>query len=966
MKKSIAILSALAGVLCLHTALEAQVVIPDTYRKDSSAADKSKPGFLWNVFQNAGNTANNNQRTEDALAGLLKDGEGNFLVNEADPAATGSADGPGVKLGTADNSPIQFAVSTVINFDQGAGSNGSITPDDQMPGIPGTSGSTDGIAGEVLTWLDLAEGEHTIVVNSDDGFTLSMGGASPKDAFATFVGQFNGGRGASDTSMTIKIAKAGLYATRVTWEEGGGGANIEFVQVKDGKKTAINGSDSSIKAYRAVTGSVATSATRVFPGPGSTAPFDASIEIDLENAAIAANSVKLTHDGAAVNATVTKTGSKVSVRYSPPGIAAPKSSHSIKLEFNDGTAQTREWTYTTVSYALLTAADKVAPDTSKPGFLWRVHQNQAFQANNNDRTEQQLAGTLGENLANPDAQGAAKGPGKKDPNSKLPIEFEIETVINLDQAGGGNGEFSPDDQMPGIPGTTESTDGIAAEILTFIELPAGTHTFIVNSDDGFRASAGNIKDIFLAQQAGEFNGGRGASDTSYRIVVKDPGVFPFRTTWEEGGGGANIEWKTVKADGTRVLINDTANGGFKAYRASTAGFPTAITSVTPAPGDSVVDPGTSVEAVITEGPTTVDVASVKLTVDGAAVAATVTKTGKVVTAKYKPAAPFAPQSKHTASITFTHGGATRSQEWSFAIPALTKDKVSGIAAFLTGAAKWSADAGGFTGKAGDYALDLGKGGSSALVRNVGFMNTAAADDTVSVSIWQNRYDVSNGNIFWFNAVTGGRGFQAHAPWGDGTIYFDTAGCCDGGSQRISSNISNYPTYSGDNSWWYQWRHYVFLKNGSNKQVWIDGVKFFEGENTNPLPTDFIDVVMGGGPNVTDNLNHAQLDDMAVYSGALSEADIKKLAGKAAPSSVPGLLAHWDFNDPIVAAATVSLSVVRNGANVSVTSTPATLPAGWVLQTATKVDGPWATQAGATTPFSAAIGNGTVFLRAIKP
>lgn len=686
-------------------------------------------------------------------------------------------------------------------------------------------------------------------------------------------------------------------------------------------------------------------------------------------------SIKLSINGQNVAlGSLTKADGVIDVKYSPakPFSAGVEQSYVISAKDSVGNNITSEGKFT-LNYGLLTASAKVTPNTAKRGFLWRVFQNEADTENSNAKSERAIGGKLLAadktplpNLANPDATGTALGAGKKLSTAENAlIEFEVEGVINFDQAGGSNGAFTPDDQMPGIPSLNDNTDGIVAEIITYIELPAGLITMGVNSDDGFSTSAGVVNDVLLRADLGAFNGGRGASDTLFTFFVEEAGVFPFRTTWQEGGGGANIEWFTVK-DGVKALVNDTANGGYKSYRASSAGAPTVISSVTPSKGNTFVDPSSVVEAVITEGATTVDVSSVKLSLDGAVVAATVTKSGKEITARFQQPGGFAGPSSHKASLTFTHGGASRTAEWSFSIPPLTKDKISGIAGLMTGAATWTADKGGFTGAAGDYALDLTPGGASVLVNNVGFMNTAAADDKVSVSIWQNRYDVSNGNIFWFNATTGGRGFQAHAPWGDGTIYFDTAGCCGGDTQRISSNISNFPTYSGENTWWYQWRHYVFIKNGSNKQVWIDGVLFFEGENTNVLPTDFFSVVIGGGPAPGDNNNHAKLDDMAVYNGVLSEADIKKLAGKAAPSSVAGLLAHFDFNDPYVPSAKVTLSVARSGANVSVTSDPAVLPAGWVLQTATKVDGPWATQAGAKTPFSTPIGSGTVFLRAIKP
>src|SRR5262245_40049562 len=86
----------------------AQVNLPAANALPVASADASKPGFLWNVFQNEANQDNSNTRTELALSGLLVDGDGNPLPNLADPAAQGPASGPGTKLGTADNSVIQF------------------------------------------------------------------------------------------------------------------------------------------------------------------------------------------------------------------------------------------------------------------------------------------------------------------------------------------------------------------------------------------------------------------------------------------------------------------------------------------------------------------------------------------------------------------------------------------------------------------------------------------------------------------------------------------------------------------------------------------------------------------------------------------------------------------------------------------------------------------------------------------
>jgi hypothetical protein len=122
----------------------------------------------------------------------------------------------------------------------------------------------------------------------------------------------------------------------------------------------------------------------------------------------------------------------------------------------------------------LSAGDAVTPDTSKPGFIWEVHQNPDATANNNTRPVQQLNGLLGENFADSFNVWDAIGEGEP----RLPeigytgnIIFEVDTVINFNQDDGGNaGEFTPDSGMPGIPGIDGSTDGIAGRITTYVDL----------------------------------------------------------------------------------------------------------------------------------------------------------------------------------------------------------------------------------------------------------------------------------------------------------------------------------------------------------------------------------------------------------------------------------------------------------------------------------------------------------------
>jgi hypothetical protein len=431
-----------------------------------------------------------------------------------------------------------------------------------------------------------------------------------------------------------------------------------------------------------------------------------------------------------------------------------------------------------------------------------------------------------------------------------------------------------------------------------------------------------VYDVFQGQLAGEFSGGRGASDTRYDVYALEAGVYPFRTVWQEGGGGANIEWKVVKADGTRALVNDTASGGPKAYRASTAGPLTAVTRVSPAIGDVSALPSANVEATIVVGSAAVDNATVKLSVDGSEVAATVTRTGNTISVVYNPPTDFAAPSTHTAILKFTAGSTARSDSWTFSVPPVTRDTTTGKLGFIVAGAKHSADKGGRSGQAGDYAMDFGAAAGVVNVIDASFLNEGAATDTLTFSIWQKLTAVRDSSAFWANSPSsnnGTRGFQAHAPWGNGSIYFDTAGCCAADSQRIDKPIADFAGYTGDATWWQSWRNIVFVKNGGSKQIYIDGELFHEGGG-DPLPTDFTNLVLGGGSGVADNRMAGLLDDVAIYKTGLTAAQVTSLFRGGAASSVPGLIAHWNFNDPVIipSGATDLKAVLAAGGKVKIT------------------------------------------------
>jgi len=310
-----------------------------------------------------------------------------------------------------------------------------------------------------------------------------------------------------------------------------------------------------------------------------------------------------------------------------------------------------------------------AGDASKLGFVWRVHQVASIQPNDNDRTEAELAGLLGDNIADPNAQGIAIAPSTPPSPSTAPISFDISTVINLSVFGGQfNGNFGPDDQMPGLPNAIGGYENAAAEILTWLDLPAGAVTLGVNSDDGFRMTIGasNPSDKF-AVRVGEFNGGRPAADSIFTFNVAQAGIYAARCTWEQACCDANIEIFSVQADGSRVLVNDRPNGGIKAYRAVTTPLRAYARKVTPAPGAVGVRPDAPIVVELVDGATAISSTSVKLSVDGTLVTTVRSKSGNVTTTTYNHSLLYASGSQHSVAFTYTEGTSVRTVNWTFTV-----------------------------------------------------------------------------------------------------------------------------------------------------------------------------------------------------------------------------------------------------------------------------------------------------------
>ncbi|MSU85092.1 MAG: hypothetical protein EXS21_08295 [Pedosphaera sp.] len=157
------------------------------------------------------------------------------------------------------------------------------------------------------------------------------------------------------------------------------------------------------------------------------------------------------------------------------------------------------------------------------------------------------------------------------------------------------------------------------------------------------------------------------------------------------------------------------------------------------------------------------------------------------------------------------------------------------------------------------------------------MNLAAADDSVTIMLWEKNFSNINSSSFWFVADSQGRGIQAHVPWSNGRIYLDSSGCCAAPSQRLDQAAP-------DGFDWTTWHHYAFVKNKEAKQIYIDGELLAEQtEGVGPLPTDFTQLFIGAASD--KNAPDGIIDDLAIFKGALSQKQIQDIV-KGAPIGAP--------------------------------------------------------------------------------
>jgi len=197
-------------------------------------------GIRWKTHQlAAGRPANNLATVDRQLKGEL----GASIHDTANQNANGYFEVPSVNFEQAGLDAGNFNASSTVD--------GQAVGDELIPGIPGQEGGTDNIAGEALAYVEIpAAGVYSMVVNSDDGFGVTVGNATNPSFLG--LGKFDAGRGASDTLFYFQVQQPGVYLFRLEYFEGGGGASVEWFTVNaNGTRALVNGTQTgSLKAFK--------------------------------------------------------------------------------------------------------------------------------------------------------------------------------------------------------------------------------------------------------------------------------------------------------------------------------------------------------------------------------------------------------------------------------------------------------------------------------------------------------------------------------------------------------------------------------------------------------------------------------------------------------------------------------------------------------------------------------------------
>lgn len=724
--------------------------------------------------------------------------------------------------------------------------------------------------------------------------------------------------------------------------------------------------------------SVAVVVSRLFPSPGATdAPAVGDVVIEFSNisGAVDKESIEFFFDGEMVAADVEDVGNITRVSYTIPERLAAGSEHTVRVEaMDDATpagALEQEWTFTVAQYVTLAESSALpAGSATTSGIRAKTYwasEAVGGLATTIARAEAQIAGTLLDPFSGLPYFNSATPGLNPDGSTTVP-------VLNFEQAATPAGRIGGDTAFPGLdlPG---DYNNLAIEAIAYLDLDAGYYRFGVNSDDGFEVRTGlPARSVLGSQVLGSFDGGRGAGDTVFDFIAPVDGIYPFRLIFFEGTGGASLEWWSLDlATGNRVLINDPANAdSIKSFAFSSAVDQLAfVRSVVPAPGEESARMDSPIELVIVDGTTPVAVGTVKLSIDGTEVDATVTKEGDVTTVSYL-ADDLSFKTMYEATVVFGSGASEVSNSWTFTTrgfdqpPAITgqwnfegnlkaligtdieypNNAVRTITQFGT------SDDFGIPGIGGEPAHVMYFPGSSSPDLYYDLTHGAApnANGTL-VNRWTVIMDVfypETNTGTWFSFMQ----IDSLANSGDGELFVNFSDRTGDGIPDGGIGIGGAYTNTEGNETYIQrgqWHRVVFAVDQTNDNEFgegvlskfIDGMKFqdqlrgetFDGRHA--LRNRFLLFADEDGESQPVYVSSVQ-----VRNYKMTDAEVAALGGVGSAAGIPTVSGQWDFNAGTLDATLGSALMYRgdtetvttfsadtiDGASANVMGFPGTTPA----------------------------------------
>lgn len=681
--------------------------IPGAFVVNTNTLDFTQPGFRIRSFQQfARNQGNQQGFTEEAIEGLRG-------VNLADQSATGGNGYYSVPGFLDYNLPAQTGPAGEYSFDNPLWSNSRGVPGGfgfgvNLPARTPAGDLADDMQLDIEGWVVFpSAGLYTFLFNSDDGDTIMMPLANnPSNKAALQLGISDVGRGSAGpgqpvggTYAVINIPQAGAYPLRILYENGSGGANLEFSAYSwqpDGSliKTLVNDTtaSNSLQVFQVSSTPVGPSITYMNPVRNAVdVLFNQANVIKITDGAstLVPGSVSLKTDGVTDSISLSKSGGVTTVLQNMGSSIWSQTAHTNILLYSDGVnSYSNWWRFTVVTRPdfignaemsapfTVPASARINPatlDLTQPGFRIKAYYTTAATAGNVQWTEEQFQGLHGPNIAVP-------------PTNGLPY-FSWNNVIDWNITGSTgdywydfdvitNSAFAPNGGLGGfLIGTSTTINNYSLIIGTYLNFPAaGTYTMAMNTDDGFKVSIpdGGTNASYWSQAGtvlGWFDGGRGSNNghsnpgpgngrTLFSFTIPQAGAYPFRFLYENGSGGPGcVEWEIFQTlpDGSteEILLGDT-NCLVTAYQALLIPAGPSVVAVNPIPGVVVglntpaltLQSGAINEQDMTialqDGATTVNTNTISLTFNGVAQPIVVATNGAGITTVFRSGTNFWP------------------------------------------------------------------------------------------------------------------------------------------------------------------------------------------------------------------------------------------------------------------------------------------------------------------------------------